>query len=615
MKPIIPFSLALLSLSLVPLHAYSAEPTYEIKKQPLQPSLFRILRIEVIGTAYQDAVTLALLTRPGDEVSREQLEADRNRIHTLGWFSEVVPRLQPVSGGYHLLFYVRENPTLERVKLLNPSAELSESALETAFEPQLGRILNYQDLRQQLDTLVKDYQQKGQVLASLTPTPYSSEELLSPDGTLYLEFHEGRIEDIRVTGNKETKPHVILREMSLKSGDIFERQRFEQDLARVFNTNYFESITPQVKPGQKDPHAFILEIDVQEKQTGDVGLNFGLNNRDGLVGGVRYTKDNFLGEGRRLNADVRVGLNPFGLAQGAQLPVMGRVDFFDPWLLPDRTAFGASLYSERVPLLFGSNLDTASELNLKDGGLIQRRTGVSLSLGRPLFGDFTSPWRGSLSLRAEQVGVNNLDGTPRPDLTYGKRFSATDSQYSLGGSLAFDTRNYLLNPTAGLYGNVAAEPVWGDGGYLRFSGNLSTYLTPVNWLTLALGIQGGAFLGQNPAYEQFIAAGPTAIRGWQENGGLFGKQFWVGSLEARFPIFKPVSGVLFTDIGEFFAAGNPTMGLNQGLPFKYGVGAGLRMETPLGLLRLDYGVRDFSNLGFSSLLEAGQLHFSVGHKF
>ncbi|MEZ0374032.1 MAG: BamA/TamA family outer membrane protein [Candidatus Sericytochromatia bacterium] len=51
------------------------------------------------------------------------------------------------------------------------------------------------------------------------------------------------------------------------------------------------------------------------------------------------------------------------------------------------------------------------------------------------------------------------------------------------------------------------------------------------------------------------------------------------------------------------------------MPFKYGVGAGIRVETPLGMLRLDYGVRNFSQLGWNSLLEAGQLHFSIGQKF
>ena len=71
--------------------------------------------------------------------------------------------------------------------------------------------------------------------------------------------------------------------------------------------------------------------------------------------------------------------------------------------------------------------------------------------------------------------------------------------------------------------------------------------------------------------------------------------------------------MVFTDLGEFFPLTHTEQ--NQGLPFKYGVGLGLRLNTPMGPLRLDYGIRDFSKLGFSTLFEAGQIHFSIGQKF
>ena len=74
-----------------------------------------------------------------------------------------------------------------------------------------------------------------------------------------------------------------------------------------------------------------------------------------------------------------------------------------------------------------------------------------------------------------------------------------------------------------------------------------------------------------------------------------------------------ISGVLFTDIGNFYP--DKLAFDQQELPFKYGVGAGLRLQTPMGLLRLDYGIRDFEVLSKGSFLDAGQLHFSIGQKF
>jgi outer membrane protein insertion porin family len=212
-----------------------------------------------------------------------------------------------------------------------------------------------------------------------------------------------------------------------------------------------------------------------------------------------------------------------------------------------------------------------------------------LSFGRPLFGDLTSPWRGSLSVRAEQVGVTDLLGEPKRELSVSNRFSATDVFFSVGGSLSYDTRDIIVDPKSGWYGLFSFEPVWGDTAYLKLAGNLSTYFAITDWLTLAVGVRGGTFLGQNPPYELFYSNGFNVIRGWPENGFLYGKHFGIGSVELRFPIFSPVSGVLFTDIGEFLVDPNnqaaTSLGLNptntaqnQGLPFKYGVGLGIRLE-------------------------------------
>jgi len=220
-----------------------------------------------------------------------------------------------------------------------------------------------------------------------------------------------------------------------------------------------------------------------------------------------------------------------------------------------------------------------------------------------------------MSLRAEQVGVTDLNREPLRELSVSNRFSATDVFFSVGGSLSYDTRDIIIDPHSGWYGLFAFEPVWGDSAYLRLSGNLSTYVGLTDWLTLALGVRGGTFLGENPPYEQFYSNGFNVIRGWQENGYLFGKQFVIGSAELRFPIFNPVSGVIFTDIGEFLPVPESRIQDNQGLPFKYGVGLGIRLNTPMGPLRLDYGIRDFSKLSFDGLFNAGQLHFSIGQKF
>lgn len=584
---------------------------------------FKVIDIDVEGSSFRDAVLLSMYIKPGDEVTLEQVRNDLRRIYGLGYFLDVTARRDPVPGGYRLVVLVQENPVLKEVRIVNDLEVFDKDEILQRFADQLGQTANFDSIRETEQAILQLYRDRGYVLANvrfLRTQLNDVEGLLSMDGILELRINEGRMEDLRISGNKETKDYVVLREITIKPGDLFNSERFTNDLRRIYNTNFFESVNFTPRPGEKDPNDWIIVVEVKERPTGQVNMGAGFNNRDGLVGTFQIIKDNLMGEGRRLAVDLQLGVDVFSIFNQtnnfveAQRTLLGRIDFYDPWMFEGRTSFGTSVFSERIPLFFGTGVQDI--FNLPAGsGIIQSRVGTSISFGRPLFGDLTSPWRGSLSARAEQVGVTDLLRNPLRDLTVSNRFSATDVFFSVGGSLSFDTRDVIMDPRNGWYGLLSVEPVWGDSAYLRLSGNMSTYLGLTDWLTLAIGGRGGTYLGQNPEYEQFYSNGFNVIRGWPENGFLFGKHFVIGSVELRFPIFNPVSGVVFTDIGEFLPVPEARVELNQGLPFKYGAGLGIRLNTPMGPLRLDYGVRDFSKLNFESLFDAGQLHFSIGQKF
>ncbi|MBF2053882.1 MAG: BamA/TamA family outer membrane protein [Candidatus Sericytochromatia bacterium] len=584
---------------------------------------FKVVDIEVEGSSFRDAVLLSMYIKPGDEVTLEQVRNDLRRIYGLGYFLDVTARRDPVPGGYRLVVIVQENPVLKEVRIVNDLEVFDKDEILKRFADQLGQTANFDSIRETEQAILQLYRDQGYVLANvrfLRTQLNDVEGLLSMDGILELRINEGRMEDLRISGNKETKDYVVLREITLKPGELFNSERFTADLRRIYNTNFFESVNFVPRPGEKDPNDWIIVVEVKERPTGQVNMGAGFNNRDGLVGTFQIIKDNLMGEGRRLAVDLQLGVDVFSIFNQtnnfveAQRTLLGRIDFYDPWMFEGRTSFGTSVFSERIPLFFGTGVQDI--FNLPAGsGIIQSRVGTSISFGRPLFGDLTSPWRGSLSARAEQVGVTDLARNPLRDLTVSNRFSATDVFFSVGGSISYDTRDVIMDPRSGWYGLLSVEPVWGDSAYLRLSGNMSTYLGLTDWLTLAIGGRGGTYLGQNPEYEQFYSNGFNVIRGWPENGFLFGKHFVIGSVELRFPIFNPVSGVVFTDIGEFLPVPEARVELNQGLPFKYGAGLGIRLNTPMGPLRLDYGVRDFSKLNFESLFDAGQLHFSIGQKF
>ena len=586
-------------------------------EDPLQPALIQVRQITVVGTSYTDAVKLALRTRVGDEITPEMLKQEQQRVVALGYFSDVTPRLIPQPDGYELVIYVRENPVVKGVQLTGESTLLSRSEILKELGVLTGRHLNFAHLQDAKTVIETRYRDADYPFAHLSFKDHNGQWLDSA-GVLDAEIHEGVVDRIEVEGNARTETDVILRELRLQPGDIFRQKAFREDLQRLHRLGYFDTIDVVPTPATQNPHHFVLKLVVSEKKTADVGLNFSLNNRDGLLGGLHFTDPNFLGKGQYFNAKFQAGLDVLNLfggnAQQSQRSFFGRVDFAEPFLLPDRTSFGSSLFSERTPLFFNEAMLPPSLADLGSQGLFQTRTGVSLNVGKPLFGDLYSPWKGNLAFTAEQISLRDFANQPRPELSFSKRFDASDTFFNLAGSLSFDNRNSLLNPSEGVYGALRAKPVWGDGNYVKLAGNVATFLPILDpGLTLAMGFQGGALLGEHPIYEQFFGTGPSTIRGWQENGSLAGSQYFIGSLEARFPVINPVSGVLFTDVGNFFDTTVSRM--DDILALKYGVGAGVRVNTPLGLLRLDYGVRDFSQLNWDSWLDAGQLHFSIGHKF
>ncbi|MBM3275912.1 MAG: BamA/TamA family outer membrane protein, partial [Candidatus Sericytochromatia bacterium] len=162
--------------------------------------------------------------------------------------------------------------------------------------------------------------------------------------------------------------------------------------------------------------------------------------------------------------------------------------------------------------------------------------------------------------------------------------------------------------------------------------------------TLAIGTKAGSTLSlynhRVPSYERFYSTGPYLIRGWAESlpnslqeaekAVLFqGDSVALASTEYRFPIFSIVSGVLFADTGLFWnQESQPTdLAAFNLAHLRSGYGVGVRVNTPLGPLRLDLGLHDLNLKDWGTpdywsglKKETGVFpniapHFSIGQKF
>lgn len=578
----------------------------------LEPKqVIRDIRVRGNVRISEDRILLMAPLAIGDSAGRSDILDAVQRIYGMGYFADVRPTTEPFLGGIRIVFQVTENPMMVGVRFEGVT-KVDIPKLEALFATMRGDIINFNLVKEAVDKLQKTYADAGYPLARVADMG------LAPDGTLLFRVAEGRVAGIKVSGNEETKDYVVLRELTTRPGEVFNAERMRMDLRRVFNLNFFEDVNLKFEPappveGQTPGSAddLLVVIDVKEKQTGSINLGAGYSTRDGILGMFSVKKDNIFGTGRQVGADLSIS---------QQLRVAGELNYFDPWFDANRTGVGGSVYVRR----FNNFLADFRE----------DRLGGSTTLTKPLFGDpLTSQWRGSLGFRGESistydnvwVGGNIKPVYPKTGKPITLNPGGTDAVAGANLGITFDNRDIIMNPTEGLFSQMTLEPslVNGHSPLLRgtATGNFFFPLPALPWApkertTIALGTRLGLIGGgQVPAYERFFSTGPYLVRGWPEFVGQehptvqkYGINFFqgsnaaVGSLEYRFPIVNIVSGVLFADTGIFWDERFDTSLLHSGY------GAGVRLNTPLGPIRLDYGFPGF-------VAEPGQFHFSIGQKF
>ncbi|KAH9789725.1 Outer envelope protein 80 [Citrus sinensis] len=120
---------------------------------------------------------------------------------------------------------------------------------------------------------------------------------------------------------------------------------------------------------------------------------------------------------------------------------------------------------------------------------------------------------------------------------------------------------------------------------------------------LRLNLSGGHVIGNFYPHEAFAIGGTNSVRGYEEGAVGSGRSYVVGSGEITFPMLGPAEGVIFSDHGTELGSG-PTVPARLKPGSGYGHGFGIRVDSPLGPLGLEYAFNDRQTRRF---------HFGVGH--
>ncbi len=604
----------------------------------------RVLVAEVVVSGatgqLEDEIYRTINTRPGQATTRSQLQADVNAIFATGFFSNVNVQPEDTSLGVRVTFVVQPNPVLRNVTVNTVPEDVAkrvipQQVVDEIFSEQYGQILNLRRLQEGVQKLNQWYKDNGYDLAQVVDAQQAT-----ADGQVTLVVAEGIVEDIRVrfltrdgeATNEQGEPirgrtrdFIVTREVLLKPGDVFNRQTAEKDLRRVFGLGIFEDVRLSFAPGT-DPRKVVLLVDAIERNTGSFGPQLGFSSASGLFGSISYEQRNLGGNNQSLSANTE-----FQLARQA---LLFDVRFTDPWIAGDpyRTSYTVNAFRRQsISLIFdGGETEVRLPPDPDDDNDRDRprvvRTGGGISFARPLSRDvFTkAEWTASAGLQYQRVSIRDADGdlSPKDELGNDLSFSGSGKDDLLTFQLGAvrDRRNDLLRPTQGSLLRLGVEqsvPV-GEGSILltRLRGNYSYYI-PVRFTNftqgpqaLAFNIQGGTVLGDLPPYEAFSLGGANSVRGYEEGDVGAGRSFIQATAEYRFPILSFVGGALFVDFASDLGSGSDVIDDPAGVRGKpgsgFGYGLGVRVQSPLGPIRLDYGFNDEGD---------SRIQFGFGERF
>ncbi|NEO31463.1 MAG: BamA/TamA family outer membrane protein [Symploca sp. SIO3C6] len=642
-------TLALLRAQAPPTEIPPAQaPTPEAEKRVLVAEVD--VEVEGAPSQFQEQLTeevyQAIVTQPGRATTRSQLQEDVNAVFATGFFSSVNVEPEDTPLGVRITFIVQANPVLREVVIQTQPQGIGERALpqeevNSIFSEQYGDILNLRQLQDGIKQINDWYRENGYELAQVIDASQVSE-----DGIVTLVIAEGVIEDIAVrfldedgepildendnelpivTDKQEpvggrTRPFIITREMELEGGDVFRRQTAERDLRRVFGLGLFEDVRLSFTPGS-NPTQVIMVVEVIERSSGSLAAGAGVSSASGVFGSVSYQEQNLGGNNQTLGAEFQAGVRA----------LLFDVNFRDPWIAGDpyRTSYTVNAFRRRsISLIFDGGED---EVELDNGDRPRVvRTGGGVNFTRPLSRDLfkSSEWTASARLQYQRVAITDADGDVEAEDEEGNDLSFSgdgrDDLFTLQLGAVRDQRNNRLKPTSGSrlsFGIEQSIPI-GKGNILlsRLRGNYSYYI-PVKFTnfveeegpgtqTLAFNIQGGTVIGDLPPYEAFSLGGSNSVRGYEEGEVGAGRSFIQATAEYRFPIFSIVGGALFVDYATDLGTGDDVPGEPAVVRDKpgdgLGYGVGVRVQSPLGPIRVDFGWNDQGD---------NRLHFGIGERF
>ena len=647
---------SLLALPLVPSAAH-AQDDLEFERT--------VRKVEIHGNeAYEDGELRDILRTRGSSFWKpwkknplriDFIRADRQ---TLGSFYRRHGYLYARVDSVHVLpvgdakksdvhFFLTEGPRAQIDTLfVKDPGPIAEKDVRSRVLFQEGSPLDFAILEASRDSVVNEYADRGYVLARVVDS-------LSIDSTRVSVFYRMSpgprvlLGGVKVEGTQKTKPGYVTREIVLDEGDLLRRSKLVHSQQRIYDSGLYTDVQMEIGPVDSATQQSDLYVRVRERKMGWIDAGIGYGNIDQIRLTGQWGQRNIFRSSLRFIATGKLGLR---LEKSEESGYLGdrRVDasLTHPWPLGVRLSTTVGAYAENEPVVDENDWP----LQAYGGSLL-------------FASSFLRDVRASASYELRHVTNDSLLA-PSPGAAAVQDTSYTTHRIAFTGQR--DTRLNIFDPKDGddVNGRLEFVRAAEGGTFTKMALQGTTYVPIPSGAVLALRLRGGFIepwgsqpledpllsippeLARIPVDDRYRTGGASTVRGYFENElgtievavtdttgatemvrqARGGQVLLLASAELRFSLPWIFQGAAFFDGGNVWERPED-MKLRKILSFaggagyndmRYSAGLGLRIGTPVGPIRVDYGWKIRSGrppLEPDLSSPRGEFHFSLGHPY
>lgn len=469
----------------------------------------------------------------------------------------------------------------------------TDRELEDVLVLKSGDWFNVEEFQKDIGRLTDRFTEIGYAFANIEPLTIEDDST----NTIKLNYitEENilvKINRINIRGNSDTKDRVIRREMDIVEGDIYDSNRIRSSKRNLEFTDYFEEV--RLDERRFDESSLDINVDVKDKRTGFFSIGMGYSSVDEIMFMLRLQKKNLFGSGYSLDLKSEFASK--------------RTDYVlsitNPWLFDRHITVGLDLFK------------------LKRNYWEYRKDdeGIALRLGHPIIGRKIYM---SYRLAYENEKISDVDEDAS---RYIKDQEGRFTTISFTPSLNYRTTNHPVDPSEGniskIYYKYAGKELGGDYDYYKTGVEVTQYV-PLWWKFVGmLHVEGGYMerTGNSklPIDERFRLGGIYSVRGYKygyispkdsKDEDYGGNKMFQFNAEFIFPIASEqgFKGALFYDAGQV----NDDDEKYLDGKFYQSVGIGFRWFSPIGPIRIEYGIP----LNRDDGKKSGRWDFTMGGMF